>query len=102
LLELEPSLTEYLGWAATFVFVASYFASRAEMLRRIQMVGAVMWMTYGFLIGSAPVVASNVLVLGAAAWTMARADSETYPTNRPTRVASERASEPRERPALAP
>jgi hypothetical protein len=32
-----------------------------------------MWALYGVLIGSAPVVASNVLVLAAAAWTTARA-----------------------------
>jgi hypothetical protein len=43
------------------------------MLRRIQMIGALMWALYGVLIGSAPVVASNVLVLAAAAWTTARA-----------------------------
>jgi hypothetical protein len=69
-------VTEYLGWAATVVFVASYFASRAETLRRVQMIGALMWAAYGVLIGSAPVVASNLLVLGAAAWTLARTRSE--------------------------
>src|SRR4029450_10125312 len=94
--ERETSLTEYLGWAATVVFVASYFASRAEMLRRIQMIGALMWALYGVLIGSAPVVASNLLVLAAAAGTRARADSETYPATQPTRVASESTTEPRE------
>jgi hypothetical protein len=71
--EQETSVTEYLGWAATVVFVGSYFASRAETLRRIQMVGALMWAAYGLLIGSAPVVASNLLVLSAAAWTLTRA-----------------------------
>jgi inner membrane protein len=60
---------EYLGWVATAVFTASYFCTRAEALRRVQMVGAVMWMAYGVLIASSPVIVSNALVLGAAAWT---------------------------------
>jgi hypothetical protein len=63
-----PLLTEALGWAATAVFVASYFFTRAEVLVRVQMVGALMWVGYGVLMGAPPVVVANVLVLGAAAW----------------------------------
>jgi hypothetical protein len=63
---------ESLGWVATVVFTASYFCARAEALRRVQMIGALMWMTYGGLIGSWPVIVSNALVLGAAAWTSVR------------------------------
>jgi hypothetical protein len=62
-------MTQYLGWVATAVFVGSYFCARAEHLRRVQMAGAMMWVAYGVLIGAAPVVAANVLVLAAAAWT---------------------------------
>ena len=63
-------MTEYLGWFATAIFVGSYFFRRPETLRRVQMTGAAMWVAYGALIGAAPVVAANVLVLGAAAWTL--------------------------------
>jgi uncharacterized protein involved in response to NO len=66
---MDVSLIEYLGWAATAVFVSSYFFARAEWLKRVQMVGALMWMTYGFLIGAIPVVVANLLVFSAAAWT---------------------------------
>lgn len=65
-------MIEYLGWAATAVFVSSYFFARAEWLKRVQMVGALMWMLYGLLIGALPVVVANLLVFGAAAWTAAR------------------------------
>jgi hypothetical protein len=61
-------VVEYLGWAATAVFVSSYFCSRAA-LRRMQMIGAVMWMAYGVLMHAAPVLVANLLVLGAAACT---------------------------------
>jgi len=65
-------MTAYLGWAATAVFIASYFFTRPAMLRAVQMVGALMWVTYGALIGAPPVVVANVLVLAAAGWTAFR------------------------------
>jgi hypothetical protein len=35
----------------------------------MQMVGATLWIVYGFLIEATPVVAANALVFAAAAWT---------------------------------
>ena len=64
----QPAI-EYLGWAATAVFVSSYFCARAETLTRVQMAGAAMWVAYGLAIGASPVIAANLLVLAAAAWT---------------------------------
>jgi hypothetical protein len=58
-----------LGWAATAVFVASYFCARPPVLRAVQMLGAAMWATYGVIIGAWPVIVANVLVFSAAAWT---------------------------------
>ena len=69
-------VVEYLGWAATAVFVGSYFCKRVEVLRGVQMVGALMWVVYGLLIGASPVVVANLLVMGAAAWTAARSSSQ--------------------------
>ena len=66
-------LIDYLGWFATAVFVGSYFSKRADLLRRVQMLGALMWVVYGLLITAYPVVVANVLVFAAAAWTAARA-----------------------------
>lgn len=60
---------ELLGWVATAVFVGSYFFSRPSLLRAMQMLGAVLWITYGLLIGASPVIVANVLVFLAAAWT---------------------------------
>lgn len=66
-------LADVVGWAATGVFVGSYFFTRAESIRRTQMAGALMWLVYGLLIGAYPVIVANVLVFGAAAWSLARA-----------------------------
>lgn len=63
-------MVEYLGWLATAVFVASYLCKRADALKRVQMIGALMWVVYGVLIGATPVVAANLLVLVAAGWAL--------------------------------
>jgi hypothetical protein len=65
------AVVETLGWAATAVFVASYFA-RAAVLKPVQMVGALMWVGYGLLTHALPVVAANLMVFAAAAWTAKR------------------------------
>lgn len=65
-------VTETLGWVATAVFVGSYFFAKPAALRAVQMVGASLWIVYGVLIGAMPVIAANVLVFTAAAWTFAR------------------------------
>jgi hypothetical protein len=69
---MSMSVQDMVGWIATAVFVASYFFSRPAMLRALQMLGAVLWMVFGVLIASKPVIAANVLVFSAAAWTLAR------------------------------
>ena len=71
-----PALVESLGWAATAVFVASYF-TRPSLLARVQMIGALMWMAYGVLQHALPVVVANLLVFAAAGWTARRARRET-------------------------
>jgi len=63
----------YLGWAATGVFVSSYFCADPSTLRRMQVIGAAMWIIYGVAILAWPVIVANVLVLLAAAWTGSRA-----------------------------
>jgi hypothetical protein len=73
-------VVEYLGWTATAVFVASYFCARPSALKRVQMAGALMWVAYGLLIGASPVVVANLLVFGAAAWTVVRAGWNTGST----------------------
>ena len=47
-------------------------SASGRRLRRVQMAGALMWVVYGALLQVAPVVAANLLVLAAAAWTARR------------------------------
>jgi hypothetical protein len=71
---------ECLGWAATCVFVASYFFAKPTWLRAIQMLGALLWITYGVLIGALPVIIANLLVFAAAAWTAVRKSPAVGPS----------------------
>ncbi len=76
---VNPAYIEVLGWAATGVFVASYF-TRASVLTRVQMVGALLWIAYGVLQHALPVVVANLLVFAAAGWTARRSRRETPAT----------------------
>jgi hypothetical protein len=72
-------MVDYLGWTATAVFVGSYFCKAPNAMRRVQMIGAVMWVAYGVVMHAAPVVVANLLVLCAAAWTGMARDRRTHP-----------------------
>lgn len=88
---------ELLGWAATAVFVGSYFFSRPALLRGVQMCGALLWVAYGVLINASPVIVANVLVLSAAAWTAFAQRNAGRPN-----AALSPASSPASSPATAP
>jgi hypothetical protein len=68
---MKAGLIEGLGWVATALFAASYFL-KPTALRTVQFLGALLWVTYGALIGARPVIAANALVMAAAAWTIFR------------------------------
>ena len=74
-------LIDSLGWLATAVFVGSYLCKGSASLKRMQMIGALMWVVYGLVIGATPVVAANLLVFSVAGWTLLprRSESLTSP-----------------------
>lgn len=79
------STSQIIGWVATAVFVGSYFFARPAALRAMQMLGSVLWIIYGVLIDATPVIAANVLVFAAAAWTFLGRSSTTAPAPAPAR-----------------
>ena len=60
---------QWIGWLATAMTVASYFCRSPRVLRGVQAVAALVWMTYGVVISAGPIIAANVLVAAVAAWT---------------------------------
>lgn len=71
------TLPDSIGWLATAVFTASYFAKGPHTLRRLQMAGASMWLAYGLAMQALPVIVANLLVLAAATWAEWRRRQET-------------------------
>jgi hypothetical protein len=69
---VSATASAYLGWLATATFAVSYFFRRPAATRAVQMFGATLWIFYGGLIASTPVVVANSLVLAAAAWAAVR------------------------------
>jgi uncharacterized protein with PQ loop repeat len=65
-----------IGWLATALVTASYFFRNHKTLRIMQALGAIVWLTYGLLINSTPVVVANIIVAVVA----------LYSTFLPTRV----------------
>jgi hypothetical protein len=63
---------DWIGWVATALIVSSYFCKDPTTLRRVQCVAAIAWAAYGVVIHALPVIAANVIVAGAAAWTSFR------------------------------
>jgi hypothetical protein len=56
-------MSDVVGWLATGVFAVSYFVQDPAVMRRVQALAAFLWMTYGLLIGAAPVIGANLLVM---------------------------------------
>jgi hypothetical protein len=73
-------LIDGLGWMATAVFVASYFCKSQAVLRRVQAVGAGLWLGYGVLLHAVPVVAANMIVAAVALYSSWRPAARHLPT----------------------
>lgn len=66
---MSADAMQWIGWAATAMTVASYFCRNPRTLRLVQATAALVWLTYGVVIGARPIIAANVLVAAVAAWT---------------------------------
>ncbi len=53
---------DWIGWLATAVFMTSYLSKNPAMLRRIQALASCLWLTYGVVIHSVPMIVANALV----------------------------------------
>jgi len=72
-------MSDWLGWVATATVVFSYFSRKPTTLRRIQGLGACLWLAYGVLIHSNPVIVANIFVVVAAFGTSLRTPAAEPP-----------------------
>jgi len=74
-------LLDLIGWLATAISTSSYLCKRPVTLRRTQAVAALVWIGYGSVIRSFPLIAANVIVGFAAAYTSLRPDLDLQTHN---------------------
>jgi hypothetical protein len=75
---------DWIGWLATAVFAVSYFCRNSAVMRRIQGLAALLWLSYGLLIGSKPLVVANAIVAGLALFSSLRSAPGSSPKRAPT------------------
>ncbi len=68
-------IPDSVGWLATGVFAVSYFWRDATKIRKIQAAAASLWIGYGLLIHSLPVIVANLIVVTVALYTAWRRPS---------------------------
>jgi len=67
---------DVIGWLATAIFAASYFARNPVTMRWIQALAGVCWIIYGVVLHATPVIAANVIVVSLAVLTAFRSPSQ--------------------------
>lgn len=55
-------MSDLVGWLATAIFAASYFARNPVTMRWIQAAASVCWIAYGVLMHATPIIVANVIV----------------------------------------
>ena len=65
-------MVDRIGWLATAAFASSYLFKEPMALRRAQAFAALLWVAYGTIIHSSPVVVANLVVAGAALYSSLR------------------------------
>jgi ribosomal protein S18 acetylase RimI-like enzyme len=66
------TLYEIIGYVGSALIVVSLAMSNIIRLRVVNLVGALVFMTYGVLIGSFPVMATNLIISGIDVWYLRR------------------------------
>jgi hypothetical protein len=65
-------IPDSVGWLATAVFAVSYLSRDAARIRKVKAAAASLWIGYGLLIRSLPVVVANLIVVAFALYTARR------------------------------
>jgi hypothetical protein len=86
-------MVDWLGWAATAVFLASYGCKDQKRLRMVQAGAALLWAIYGVIIAATPIVVANILVAAAAVYSSLNRHGPREPLDGPAGIIATPASE---------
>ena len=73
---------DWIGWLATAVFMTSYLVKSPVRLRQIQALASCLWLTYGVMIHSAPMIVANALVAAVALYSAFSSSASAAKSNR--------------------
>ncbi|KQC33052.1 uroporphyrinogen decarboxylase [Nonlabens sp. YIK11] len=65
---MEFNLTEIIGYLASLFVLLSFFNKNLRKLRIVNSIGCGFFVAYGFMLGSIPVIVTNVAILGVNAY----------------------------------
>jgi uncharacterized protein with PQ loop repeat len=65
-------MADAIGWLATGVFAISYFVKGRPAMLRIQASASCLWLAYGLVIHSVPMIVANLIVASTALYTSFR------------------------------
>ncbi len=60
---LGITLTEWIGYAASLGVLVSFLMKDIKILRIVNSVGCALFVAYGFMLGSIPIIVTNVAIL---------------------------------------
>lgn len=60
---LGVSLTEWVGYAASLGVLVSFLMKDIKVLRIVNSVGCALFVAYGLMLGSIPIIVTNVAIL---------------------------------------
>ena len=55
---------DVLGWVATCVIILSFLVNDIKLLRGLNLVGALLWCIYGFIVGTSSILVLNLVIVG--------------------------------------
>ena len=55
---------ETIGWIATLIIIISFLVNDIKTLRIFSLIGALLWVVYGFVINSNSIIFLNTVIVG--------------------------------------
>lgn len=71
---LGVTLTEWIGYAASLGVLVSFLMKDIKVLRVVNSVGCALFVAYGLMLGSIPVIVTNVAILFVNAYYLLKKD----------------------------
>lgn len=73
---LGITITEWIGYAASLGVLISFLMKEIKVLRIVNSIGCALFVVYGFMLGSIPIIITNVAILVVNAYYLIKLNSD--------------------------